>query len=107
MSCVRSCRFYFSVDSTTEILEEFRPWLCPFDARFSTAMYYFAAFLPINQPVEYHNKGYKLWLEEFFSLWLHLCGDVQGMQVDLSLSLSSVQVKESLFIFFFSSAEYD
>ena len=49
-------------------------------------MYYFAAFLPIHPAEESREKSHKLWLEEFFLLWLNLCGDIQAMQVRPCLS---------------------
>ncbi|CAF3469088.1 unnamed protein product [Rotaria socialis] len=58
-NCIRCCRFYFSATATQEILDEFRPWLCPFDSAFGDAMYFFDWFLPVNLPPNLHNQGFK------------------------------------------------
>ncbi|CAF4737571.1 unnamed protein product, partial [Rotaria socialis] len=68
-NCIRCCRFYFSATATQEILDEFRPWLCPFDSAFGDAMYFFDWFLPVNLPPNLHNQGFKLWLPEFLGIW--------------------------------------
>ncbi|CAM4987630.1 unnamed protein product, partial [Rotaria socialis] len=57
-NCIRCCRFYFSATATQEILDEFRPWLCPFDSAFGDAMYFFDWFLPVNLPPNLHNQGF-------------------------------------------------
>lgn len=50
---------YFSEDSTQEMLDEWRPLLCPFDVKFAKAMFYFSLFLPTTLPPEKYDKGYK------------------------------------------------
>ena len=85
--CVRSCRPYFSVTATQEILDQFRPYLCPFDSAFSDTMRIFELFLPVHLPPELHDQGfkyklnkdcyinesiffiYRLWLPEFMGIW--------------------------------------
>lgn len=57
--CVRSCRPYLSATSTQEILDEFRPWLCPFDSAFSDAMCYLDLLLPVHLPASLHEQGFK------------------------------------------------
>ncbi|PFX25218.1 Proteasome activator complex subunit 4A [Stylophora pistillata] len=52
-------RVYFSDDSTQEMLDEWRPLLCPFDVKFAKAMFYFSLFLPTTLPSEKFDKGYK------------------------------------------------
>ncbi len=56
---MRSCRPYFSATATQEILDEFRPWLCPFDSAFSDAMCYLDLFLPVHLPPDLHEQGFK------------------------------------------------
>ncbi|CAF4196635.1 unnamed protein product, partial [Rotaria magnacalcarata] len=73
--CVRSCRPYFSATATQEILDEFRPWLCPFDSAFSDAMCYLDLFLPVHLPPKLHDQGFKLWLPEFLSIWETVCNN--------------------------------
>ncbi|XP_068596993.1 proteasome activator complex subunit 4A [Brachionichthys hirsutus] len=67
---VKSCRPYFSVSATQEMLDEWRPLLCPFDVTMQRAISYFEIFLPTTLPPELHNKGFKLWFDEFVGLWV-------------------------------------
>ncbi|CAF3831402.1 unnamed protein product, partial [Adineta steineri] len=67
--CVRGCRPYFSATATQEILDEFRPYLCPFDSAFSDTMRIFELFLPVHLPPGLHDQGFKLWLTEFMDIW--------------------------------------
>jgi len=59
INLVKSCRVYFSNESTQEMLDEWRPLLCPFDASMDEAMYYLEAFLPTALYPEEHETGYK------------------------------------------------
>ncbi|CAF4659701.1 unnamed protein product [Rotaria sp. Silwood1] len=67
--CIRGCRPYFSATATQEILDEFRPYLCPFDSAFSDTMRIFELFLPVHLPPNLHDQGFKLWLPEFLGIW--------------------------------------
>ncbi|CAF4314779.1 unnamed protein product [Rotaria socialis] len=67
--CIRGCRPYFAESATQEILDEFRPYLCPFDSAFSDTMRIFELFLPVHLPLNLHEKGFKLWLPEFLGIW--------------------------------------
>uniref|UniRef100_A0A3Q3F4X4 Proteasome activator subunit 4a n=1 Tax=Labrus bergylta TaxID=56723 RepID=A0A3Q3F4X4_9LABR len=67
---VKSCRPYFSESATQEMLDEWRPLLCPFDVTMQRAISYFELFLPTTMPPELHHKGFKLWLDELISLWV-------------------------------------
>lgn len=68
-SLVRKCRTYFSDESTQEMLEEWRPLLCPFDVTVIRGLSYLELFLPTNLPPEKHHMGFKLWLQELLDLW--------------------------------------
>uniref|UniRef100_A0A673KRM3 Proteasome activator complex subunit 4A n=1 Tax=Sinocyclocheilus rhinocerous TaxID=307959 RepID=A0A673KRM3_9TELE len=61
---------YFPESATQEMLDEWRPLMCPFDVTMQTAMGYFELFLPTTLPPELHDKGFKLWFDEFISLWV-------------------------------------
>ena len=61
----RNCRPYFPRSATAEILEEFRPLMCPFDVTMGKAMAYFEMLLPTCDG----DEGYKLWFGEFMSFW--------------------------------------
>lgn len=53
------CR-YFPAESTQEMLDEWRPLLCPFDVTHIKAMNNFEYFLPTNLPPSQQDKGFKL-----------------------------------------------
>lgn len=65
---VKYSRSFFSPDSTAEMLAEWRPLLCPFDRSMIQGMKYLSSFLPTTSSIP-PEKGWKLWLEEFFILW--------------------------------------
>lgn len=50
---------YFPADATAEMLEEWRPLMCPFDVTMQKAVSYFEIFLPTSLPPELHHKGFK------------------------------------------------
>ncbi|GFT37520.1 proteasome activator complex subunit 4 [Nephila pilipes] len=66
---IKTCSPYFSLESTQEILDQFRPLMCPFDSEMGKAMNYFELFLCTTLPPSEHHRGFKLWFEEFISLW--------------------------------------
>ncbi len=66
---IRKCRIYFSIESTQEMLDEWRPYLCPYDTMMSKAMTYFDIFMPTLMMPKNHNQGFKLWFEEFMTIW--------------------------------------
>ena len=49
---------YFSSDSSAEMLAEWRPLLCPFDAIMSQGIYYLSNFLPTCLMAEEHSSGF-------------------------------------------------
>ncbi|XP_055031264.2 proteasome activator complex subunit 4B isoform X1 [Misgurnus anguillicaudatus] len=67
---VKSCRPYFPKTATQEMLDEWRPLLCPFDVTMQKAISYFELFLPTIMPPEQHHKGFKLWFDELINLWV-------------------------------------
>lgn len=67
---IKNCRPYFSDSATQEMLDEWRPLLCPFDVTMQRAISYFELFLPTTLPPELHHKGFKLWFDEMISLWV-------------------------------------
>ena len=50
---------YFPADATAEMLEEWRPLMCPFDVTMQKAITYFEIFRPTSLPPELHHKGFK------------------------------------------------
>ncbi|CAF3768327.1 unnamed protein product [Rotaria sp. Silwood1] len=83
--CVHNCRPYFSATATQEILDEFRPCLCPFDTVCGDVMGYWNMFLPVHLPSELHNQGFKLWLSEFLDIWETVCNNPAWEQSLISL----------------------
>ncbi|ETE72009.1 Proteasome activator complex subunit 4, partial [Ophiophagus hannah] len=67
---VKNCRLYFPESATAEMLDEWRPLMCPFDVTMQKAITYFELFLPTTLPPECHHKGFKLWFDEFLGLWV-------------------------------------
>ncbi|PIK56150.1 putative proteasome activator complex subunit 4 isoform X2 [Apostichopus japonicus] len=65
---IQVARTYFTVESTQEILDEFRPLLCPFDETMYKGLSYLKLFLPTMLPPEHHDKGFKLWLDEIMGI---------------------------------------
>jgi hypothetical protein len=57
--CVNFCSPYFLPTATREILDEFRPQLCPTDPRCDQTIKMLDMFLPVNLPPELHHQGYK------------------------------------------------
>ncbi|KAG9338371.1 hypothetical protein JZ751_025930 [Albula glossodonta] len=51
---------YFPVSSTQEMLEEWRPLLCPFDLTMQKGISYFELFLPTILHPEQHHQGFNL-----------------------------------------------
>ncbi|XP_059159046.1 proteasome activator complex subunit 4B-like [Physella acuta] len=66
---VIACTPYFHENATQEMLDEWRPWLCPFDMSVIGGLQCLEIFLPTSLPPQLHNKGYKLWFDEFMDLW--------------------------------------
>uniref|UniRef100_A0A8C7K2J1 Proteasome activator subunit 4 n=1 Tax=Oncorhynchus kisutch TaxID=8019 RepID=A0A8C7K2J1_ONCKI len=73
---------YFPESATQEMLEEWRPLLCPFDVTMQRAIGYLELFLPTSLPPELHHKGFKLWFDELISLWVAV-QNLPGWEVHL------------------------
>ena len=67
-------RIYFDKDSVSEMLEEWRPLMCPFDMSMNYAFDRFSLFLPTI--LLDNGKSLNLWLKEFMDLWLNFSGKV-------------------------------
>ncbi|XP_021936150.1 proteasome activator complex subunit 4B-like isoform X2 [Zootermopsis nevadensis] len=67
---VHAARHYFPASATQEILDLFRPQLCPFDSgSICTALEMLEWFLPIALSPEKSCLGHQLWFHEFMNLW--------------------------------------
>lgn len=85
---IRLTRPHFPLNATQEMLEEWRPMLCPFSTSIHRAITYFNLFLPTTLPPEHHDVGFKLWFDEIISLWLSgkFCSGIYGSKLTLLLS---------------------
>ena len=69
-SLVRNCRQFFPSDCTQSMLDTWKPLFCPFDIVMGKAVKYFDLFLPtLMYNEDQRQKSWKLWLDEFLSLW--------------------------------------
>lgn len=64
----RYCRCYFSVNSTKEMLDEWKSELFHVgsDRKYIS---YFCLFLPTLMYPEEHQFGFQLWLDDFMKIW--------------------------------------
>jgi len=78
---IKWCRNYWSEDATGEMLDKWRPMLCPHDRSMALATKYLSLFLPTTKdiPVE---KTWKLWLPELTMFW-NTWGNSPNWEVDL------------------------
>ncbi|XP_064602863.1 proteasome activator complex subunit 4-like [Liolophura sinensis] len=88
---VRVCRPYFPLEATQEMLDEWRPLLCPYDITIIKGLGYFENFLPTKLPPEHHSKGFKLWFEEMMNMWdsFHNTPSFENLLVALFSRLAS------------------
>lgn len=74
-SLIKFSRPYFPISSTSEILSELRPLMCPLDVTMGKAMSYYEMFLPTySVAAKYPEHTYQLWYPEFFDFWT-ACGN--------------------------------
>jgi hypothetical protein len=66
---IKYARIYFEVGATSEMLEEFRVKMCPFDSAMAGSLECCKLFLPTIMYEHEEAHGYKLWLTEFLHLW--------------------------------------
>ncbi|KAH3856831.1 hypothetical protein DPMN_099426 [Dreissena polymorpha] len=66
---VRNCRCYFPLECTQEMLDEWRPLLCPFDVTVIKGLQYLELFLPTHHDPEHMDKGFRLWFQELIDMW--------------------------------------
>nr|CAH7732828.1 unnamed protein product [Callosobruchus chinensis] len=69
-NAIRMCKAYFPASATKEILDEFKQYLCPFNSGdMSYAMECMELFLPCHVKPSEGDISYKLWFDEFMTLW--------------------------------------
>ncbi|XP_071454240.1 proteasome activator complex subunit 4-like [Hetaerina americana] len=66
---IHATKLYFPPQATQEMLDEWRPLLCPYDSHLCHTMAYLEWFLPVTLPPSQAHMGYKLWFEEIMTLW--------------------------------------
>lgn len=69
---IKHARLYFPVESTKEMLDEWRPLLCPYDMTFSKAIEQFELFLPTIVYPHEHELSHKLWANELLDIWISI-----------------------------------
>ena len=70
MARIIEIRRYFPASATQEILDEFRPMLCPMSSpTILSAIQYLEIFLPVCVKPEEAPVSYELWFEELMTLW--------------------------------------
>lgn len=82
---IRLCRPHFPLEATQEMLDEWRPLLCPYDGSIQKAVTFMNLFLPTTLPPEHHDKGFKLWFDEVMQLWLN--GKVNSITYESKFTL--------------------
>lgn len=65
-------RLYFSKESTSEMLNDWRQYMCIYSNSFKKYCELFQHFLPTVLPLDIHQYGFKLWFDDFMNLWLQL-----------------------------------
>ena len=66
-------RVYFSKESTSEMLTEWKQYLCIYShISYLKYMQLFSMFLPTLVHPEEHQFGFKLWFQDFMNHWLSL-----------------------------------
>ena len=65
---VKFSRSFFSESATQEMLDLWRPLLCPYDRSITTGLKYFELFLSTSADVP-KEKTHELWRVEFMTLW--------------------------------------
>ncbi|GLH02190.1 Proteasome activator complex subunit 4 [Gryllus bimaculatus] len=74
---------YFPASATEEMLNEWRPLLCPFDnTKIVSTIETLEWFLPIALPPSRSDKGYKLWFNDFMNLW-DVCNNTPSWEADM------------------------
>ena len=81
---------YFPVESTQEMLDEFRPKLCVFDTSMSEGVEYLCRFLPVVMKPEEQARGFRVWFEELIHLWLDCHMDIRPESVRDPARLTSL-----------------
>uniref|UniRef100_A0A6P6XV94 Proteasome activator complex subunit 4-like n=1 Tax=Dermatophagoides pteronyssinus TaxID=6956 RepID=A0A6P6XV94_DERPT len=61
-------RAYFSKDSTKEMLNEWKQYLCVHAKKYKQYLDYFSLFLPTLLPPEEFEFGFKLWFDDFIDM---------------------------------------
>lgn len=85
---IRLARPHFPLEATQEMLDEWRPMLCPFTSSIQRAVTYLNLFLPTTQCPEHHDKGFKLWFDEVMQLWLSGKVNIASCESKFTLLLS-------------------
>ncbi|KAK7788859.1 hypothetical protein R5R35_013064 [Gryllus longicercus] len=94
VALIQIARFYFEETATKEMLDEWKPMLCPFDYRtVSDTFQIMSYFLPV-QFTSNREKEYTLWLDDFMTFW-KICNNNFDWEHDL-MELISILAKNNI-----------
>ncbi|XP_059471936.1 proteasome activator complex subunit 4-like [Neocloeon triangulifer] len=79
---IRESAYYFPPSTTQEVLDLFRPRLCPFDSSTTKGMEGLNLFLPTMRRADVKEQGYTLWLDELMHFW-SVCNNSTNFESEL------------------------
>ncbi|XP_043485466.1 proteasome activator complex subunit 4A-like [Polistes fuscatus] len=88
-SLIRLCKTYFPLNATQEILDEFRPMICPFNDNFMNIFKTIECFLPLQLPPQHHSLGHQLWFHEFMNLW-NVCHNGASWEPEMMILMATL-----------------
>ncbi|XP_065338507.1 proteasome activator complex subunit 4A-like isoform X2 [Cloeon dipterum] len=86
---IREASYYFPPSTTQEVLDLFRPRLCPFDSSTARGMEGLNLFLPTMPRDDMEVQGFHLWLDELTHFW-EVCNNATNFESELMWLLSRV-----------------
>ncbi|XP_055349230.1 proteasome activator complex subunit 4A-like isoform X2 [Paramacrobiotus metropolitanus] len=89
---IHFCRVYFAPEAAQEMLDTWRPLLCPHSSSMKKAIKYFSMFLPtVGREGE---QPWKVWFDEMMGIWMTFSG-VPTWESDLVSLLARVALETS------------
>lgn len=91
-ACVYTCR-YFPEEATQEILDEWLPYLCPFDTAAVDALTYMEFLLPTVLPPRLHGVGFRSRHHALDIFVCHVSPSCVGMDIYQGLNQHGISYK--------------
>lgn len=66
---IRHSSPYFATNATAEMMDEWRPLMCPHDVTTNKAVVYFEMFLPTFNKKDQRDSSFDLWFDELMAFW--------------------------------------